>query len=112
MNRFSCRGMTLIEIMVSVMILLITITGLMTTYTYLNKQADKMQQKRFALRFAQKKLEEWMADPDCLKASEDYKQQNFISTLTTKPLQSGCQKVECNVSWIDGNVSLTTIWGN
>lgn len=115
MNFLDRRGLTLIEIMVSVMILLITITGLMTTYTLLNKQAYKMQQKHFALRFAQRKIEEWMANLECPATDKTtYKQQEFTSTLEEIPIDSlpECKEAECNITWIDGNVSLKTIWGN
>ena len=80
-----------------------------------------MQQKRFALRFAQKRLEECMANPNCLNRS-DYReenisideQHNFRGTLEidTNSITSDCRKIECRIIWIDGDVSLTTIWGN
>ena len=121
MNPLDCRGLSLIEIMVSVMILLITIAGFMTTYSYFSRQVAKSQQKRSAVRFAQKTLEEYMADPNFLKndplsneiiidAQRDLKgtlKINFFSEEDTKD----CKKIECGIRWADGNISLTTIWG-
>ena len=124
MNPSDCRGLTLIEIMVSVMILLTTIAGFMTTYSYFSRQVTKSQQKRSAIRFAQKTLEEYMADPNFLQkgpitnkditidAQRNLKgtlEINFPSKEDTK--DSGWTEIECGIHWTDGNVSLTTIWG-
>jgi len=124
MNHLDCRGLSLIEIMVSVMILLITIAGFMTTYSYFSRQVTKSQQKRSATRFAQKTLEEYMADPCFLQRESITKQVitidtqrdftgileiEFFSEEGTK--ESDCKKIECGIRWTDGNVSLATIWG-
>ena len=124
MNPLDCRGLSLIEIMVSVMILLITIAGFMTTYSYSSRQVIKSQQKRSATRFAQKTLEEYMADPNFLKKEPIHNkpiiidaQRDFRGTLKIKLFseegtsESDCKKIECGIRWADGNVSLTTIWG-
>ena len=131
MNPLKCQGFSLIEVMVSVMILLITIAGFMTTYSYFSRQVTKTQQKRSAVRFAQKTLEEFMGDPDFLqnylppndtithKITID-EQRNFEVRLEIKfsPLEripvSKCQQIECEIFLVDSNISLATlatIWG-
>lgn len=123
MNPLDCRGLSLIEIMVSVMILLTTIAGFMTTYSYFSRQVTKSQQKRSATRFAQKTLEEYMADPNFLKRKPINKditidsQRNLEGTLEIKFFpeeiisDSKWREIECGIHWTDGNISLTTIWG-
>lgn len=124
MNPLDCRGLSLIEIMVSVMILLITIAGFMTTYSYFSRQVTKSQQKRSAIRFAQKTLEEYMADPNFLQSKYFCNpnitidsQRNLNGKLEIKFFpeeiisDSKWREIECGIHWTDGNVSLTTIWG-
>jgi len=123
MNPLDCRGLSLIEIMVSVMILLITIAGFMTTYSYFSRQVARSQQKRSAMRFAQKTIEEYMADPDFLQKgplSNEIiidEQRDLKGTLEIKFFpeeiisDSKWREIECGIHWTDGNVSLTTIWG-
>jgi len=106
------------------MILLITIAGFMTTYSYFSRQVTKSQQKRSAMRFAQKTLEEYMADPNFLQRERFYNpnitidsQRNLKGKLEIKfpdeedTSDSGWKEIECGIRWTDGNISLTTIWG-
>lgn len=63
MSLSDSQGFSLIEVVVSIFFLLITISGLLASYNYMSTQADKMRWKRSALRIAQQKVEEFMADP-------------------------------------------------
>jgi len=112
------RGVSLIEILVSIIFLSITLIGFMTTYTQLNRQSTRMAQKRNALRLAQKTLEDCMA----MATSQFFGQKSYsLGTVVvdeqrkvtgrleieTDPNE---REIECHVIWTDGNISLATVW--
>ncbi len=113
--------MALVEIIVSVMFLMIVVTGFIGTYSYLASRSAMIRNKRMALRLAQKRLEACLADPslftrssviqDITKDITIDEQRGLVGQLETR-IDPGNNTVECSVMWTDGNVSLTTIWAN
>jgi len=114
------EGVSLIEILVSIIFLTIAVGGFMTTYTQLNRQSARMARKRNALRLAQKSLEDCMA----MATPQFFEQQSYSlgsvvvdeqrkvtgsMKIETDPNE---RKIECHVIWADGNISLATIWAN
>ncbi|MEW6379046.1 MAG: hypothetical protein AB1611_05505 [bacterium] len=119
MSLSDSRGFSLIEVIVSVVFLLITISGLLASYNYMSSRADKMRWKRSALRIVQQKVEEFMANPqNGYRANEEidvsitplYK---IRSTVTVKENPAD-QTLEWRITWNerqDISISLTTIAG-
>lgn len=123
------QGFSLIEVIVSIFFLMIAIAGLMATYNYMSLQVEKTRWKRSALHIAQRKIEEFMADPNKkFKPSEEEEipVTAFCSVTSTVEIdkrseritQNSAQsikRVECKVTWKDRedvSVSLMTIVGN
>jgi len=127
MSSSPSQGFSLVEVMVSVLFLMIAISGLMTTYTYMSSQVERTRWKRSALHIAQKKIEEFVADPDkSYKLSEEIEvpvtfSYSPKSTMEIKkgPIDPSIIEpfyiIECRIKWTDKSdvsVSLKTIVRN
>lgn len=121
------QGFGLVEVMVSVLFLMIAISGLMTTYSYMSSQVERTRWKRSALHIAQQKIEEFMANPDkSYKSSEEIEVPvtSFYSPKSTMEIKKdpidpsiieSFYIIECRIRWPDKNdvsVSLKTIVRN
>lgn len=126
MSSSPSQGFSLVEVMVSVLFLMIAISGLMTTYTYMSSQVERTRWKRSALHIAQQTLEKIMADP-AYELSKDTEVKgnkvkvpltfsNFVwSPVEIKTDLNDQSIIECKISWPDKPevfVSLKTIVKN
>jgi len=116
MNASTGQGFSLIEVIVSVLFLMITIAGLMTTYNYMSLQMERARWKQSALHIAQQTLEQFMADPGYQpgKAAQvPVTSSNSITSRMDINRDPNDQSIiECKISWPDKPdlfVSLKTI---
>lgn len=114
----SKRGMTLIEVMFALLILLIVITGSSFLFAYGRGQISLRENYNLALQLAAQKLEQIKADDyyniEEGEFSEKLSVGNLDCTLSTLTLDRGSYKnVRTIVCWTQGgtnhNVSLVTL---
>ncbi|MEW5803979.1 MAG: hypothetical protein AB1847_17930 [bacterium] len=110
------QGFSLIEVIVSILFLMIAITGLMTLYTSMSSQVEWMRWKRNAMLVAQKSIEELVADPNVpigpIETVDVFVTpfQSVKSTLEmTQPDPHDPKTIECKVKgkWNDRDVSVS-----
>lgn len=104
MNPLPSQGFSLVEVIVSILILMIAISGLMTTYNYMSFQVERARWKRSALHIAQKEIEEFVADP--AKSYQSSVQVPITSSYSRKSIveikkDSADQSIECKIRWAD-----------
>jgi Tfp pilus assembly protein PilV len=114
MNLSPSRGFSLVEVIVSVLFLMIAISGLMSTYNYTSLQLERMRWKRSALHITQQKIEEFMANPgngypananiDVPVTSSSYP---IKSTLEVKQDPVDPNIIEWKIKWPEKNISVS-----
>ena len=112
MQTFSSKGISLIEVIISISILAICLAGFITTYGNLSHQTNTLKRKQTALRLLQKELEECTANiEECL--ADPNRQDKIIidgSIIGDLKFYSDGISLRGELVWGEGNISLSTIW--
>lgn len=128
MSSSAKQGFSLIEIIISVFLIMFTISSVLVVYNKMSYRIEIMRWKRSALRLAQQRMEELMANPNRSYAPKEEVDVLITSPYGIKSIPYGIKSIvevrqdpndqklfEVNVIWKErpnNSLSLKSIVGN